>query len=73
MIYALIVAANGYTRDHIAIACNGGRAVTYTFDGTGYRPQPLAMVDRITTERGTVRFVTDNDLDDGVFRVVGEE
>jgi hypothetical protein len=62
----LTVAANGYTRDQIALTLNGGRYADITW-------MPIAVVYEIETDLGIVRFVTDNDLDDGVFRVVGEE
>jgi hypothetical protein len=79
----LIVAANAYTRAHIASAVNGVRHVTTNWrslelvallrmDGLP-ASEAMFLDGRSETPYATFRFVTNNDLDDGVFRVVGED
>lgn len=63
----LVVAANGYTRDHVAVALYGGLRIV------NGRIAPLLSVVEHAFDKGQVRFVTDNDLDDGVFQVQSVE
>jgi hypothetical protein len=62
----LTVAANGYTRDHIPLAINKSRTCAADW-------QPLVTVNEIEIDGHIFRFVTDNEMWDGEFRVVGEE